>query len=98
MLYNIIVILTQTLIMPMTFLASCSIKQHQTSLALTILQTEELDNNFVDLYAVAGLCGVYTASTAAEGMYLIEVLDNALAIRINRECIRRQGQGLHPAP
>tara|TARA_Y100001956_G_C4074769_1_gene165605 strand:+ start:523 stop:747 length:225 start_codon:yes stop_codon:yes gene_type:complete len=73
MLYNIIVILTQTLIMPMTFLASCSIKQHQTSLALTILQTEELDNNFVDLYAVAGLCGVYTASTAAEGMYLIEV-------------------------
>ena len=73
MLYNIIVILTQTLIMPMTFLASCSIKQHQTSLALTILQTEELDNNFVDLYAVAGLRGVYTASTAAEGMYLIEV-------------------------
>ena len=47
MLYNIIVILTQTLIMPMTFLASCSIKQHQTSLALTILQTEELDNNRV---------------------------------------------------
>ena len=50
--------------MSMTFLASSSIKQHQTSLALTILQTEELDNNFVDLYA---------ASTAAEGMYLIEV-------------------------
>ena len=37
------------------------------------MQTEEIDNNFVDLYAVAGLCGVYTASTAAEGMYLIEV-------------------------
>jgi hypothetical protein len=46
MLYNIIVILTRTLIMSMTFLASSSIKQHQTSLALTILQTEELDNNF----------------------------------------------------
>ena len=36
-------------------------------------ETEEIDNNFVDLYAVARLCGVYTASTAAEGMYLIEV-------------------------
>ena len=71
MLYNIIVILTRTLIMSMTFLASSSIKQHQTSLALTILQTEELDNNFVDLYAVAGLRRVHTASTAAEGMYLI---------------------------
>ena len=59
--------------MSMTFLASSSIKQHQTSLTLTILQTEELDNNFVDLYAVAGLRGVHTASTAAEGMYLIEV-------------------------
>ena len=57
--------------MSMTFLASSSIKQHQTSLTLTILQTEELDNNFVDLYAVAGLRRVHTASTAAEGMYLI---------------------------
>ena len=37
------------------------------------MQTEEIDNNFVDLYAVAGLRRVYTASTAAEGMYLIEV-------------------------
>ena len=36
-------------------------------------ETEEIDNNFVDLYAVAGLRGVYTASTAVEGMYLIEV-------------------------
>ena len=37
------------------------------------MQTEEIDNNFVDLYAMAGLRGVYTASTMAEGMYLIEV-------------------------
>ena len=40
---------------------------------ITILQTEEPDNNFVDLYDVERLRGVYTASTAAEVMYLIEV-------------------------
>ena len=33
----------------------------------------EPDNNFVDLYAVAGLRRVYIASTVAEGVYLIEV-------------------------
>ena len=33
----------------------------------------EPDNNFVELYAVAGLRGVYIASTVEEGMYSIEV-------------------------
>ena len=33
----------------------------------------EPDSNFVELYAVAGLRGVYIASTVVEGVYLIKV-------------------------
>ena len=31
------------------------------------------DNNFVELYAMMGLRGVYIASTVVEGVYLIKV-------------------------
>ena len=33
----------------------------------------EPDNNFMELYAMTGLRGVYIASTVVEGVYLIKV-------------------------
>ena len=42
----------------------------------------EPDNNFVDLYAVAGLRGVYIASTVAEGVAEFEVRPTYLTILI----------------
>ena len=40
---------------------------------LESVRDPEPDNNFAELYAVAGLRGAYIASTVVEGMYLIEV-------------------------
>ena len=46
------------------------------------MQTEEIDNNFVDLYAVAGLRGVYIASTVTEGVAESEVRPTYLTVLI----------------
>ena len=40
---------------------------------LESVRDPEPDNNFVELYAMTGLRGVYIASTVVEGVYLIKV-------------------------
>ena len=40
---------------------------------LESVRDPEQDNNFVELYAMTGLRGVYIASTVVEGVYLIKV-------------------------
>ena len=40
---------------------------------LESVRDPEPDNNFVELYAMTGLHGVYIASTVVEGVYLIKV-------------------------
>ena len=40
---------------------------------LESVRDPEPDNNFVELYAMRGLRGVYIASTVVEGVYLIKV-------------------------
>ena len=40
---------------------------------LESVRDPEPEKNFVELYAMTGLRGVYIASTVVEGVYLIEV-------------------------
>ena len=40
---------------------------------LESVRDPEPDNNFVELYAMTGLRGVYIASTMVEGVYFIKV-------------------------
>ena len=39
---------------------------------LESVRDPEPDNNFIELYAMTGLRGVYIASTVVEGVYLIK--------------------------